>query len=64
MVCPKCTYEFCWDCLDHMPGYTHDYGEDCPSRVVVMYGQMGLLISIIFYRILGAFILSILPLLS
>ena len=43
MVCPKCNFEFCWDCLGAFPGYTHIYGEDCPYRVFFMYGQIALI---------------------
>ena len=50
MVCPKCAYEFCWDCLDHMPAYQHDYGKNCPMRVVCLYGQLALLIILISSR--------------
>jgi hypothetical protein len=52
MVCPKCNYEFCWDCLDHMPGSQHDYGHDCPFRVIGLYGQMSLLAVLICSRLI------------
>jgi hypothetical protein len=60
MVCPKCTFEFCWDCLDHMPGYQHDFGEDCPARVVVMYGQLVFLFAFSSYRFINGLLISIL----
>ena len=63
MVCPKCTFEFCWDCLDHMPGYEHDFGEDCPARVMVMYGQIGGLAAFYCCRLLRGILISILQML-
>jgi len=59
MVCPKCTFEFCWDCLDHFPDYKHDFGEDCPTRVVFMYGQLGFLFAFYSYRLISRLLIYI-----
>jgi len=32
MVCQKCSYEFCWDCLGYYPNYTHKEDTKCPLR--------------------------------
>ncbi|CAI2367016.1 unnamed protein product [Moneuplotes crassus] len=36
MVCGKCNYEFCWDCLGHYPSYNHTEITFCPIRKVIL----------------------------
>lgn len=40
MLCGKCSFEFCWFCLDGYAGYTHANNLFCPLRNVVLIGSI------------------------
>lgn len=37
MICQKCSFEFCWDCLGYYRDYQHMGDTKCPLRVFMMY---------------------------
>ena len=64
MVCPKCSHEFCWECLGYYPNYTHFQQLECPTRIIVLYGQVFLLFTFILLRYIIAAIQFVYSLLT
>lgn len=55
MTCQKCSYEFCWICLGHYPGYQHTTFTACPLRGFIMYPYVWAFILVTIFKLCYSF---------
>ena len=55
MKCEKCSYEFCWWCLDEFYTEYHFHYTDCPFRYWVLHGIEAILAFVVALKIMNTF---------